>query len=262
MPVIRIMLAAFLLALTRGVAPAEEPAPTVPPAAEAIMARVAANQDAAEEERNHYVYTQHARILSRKGTTVMCEEVTESRVTPTEHGSRQDLLSLKGRFLREHEFVKYTTPLAREDTKNPADEDDDSLSIEIGNDDRALVENMRSSLIDTRSKDGLGAHLFPLTSKSQGDSIFHLIGREHVNGREVFHLEFRPKERRLYRCGCLPAGGRQHIHGAKSPFRGAHPAGHESSGPGLHRGLCATAGRSMVSGEFRDRVQNSRSVLL
>jgi hypothetical protein len=195
MPVIRIMLAAFLLALTRGVAPAEEPAPTVPPAAEAIMARVAANQDAAEEERNHYVYTQHARILSRKGTTVMCEEVTESRVTPTEHGSRQDLLSLKGRFLREHEFVKYTTPLAREDTKNPADEDDDSLSIEIGNDDRALVENMRSSLIDTRSKDGLGAHLFPLTSKSQGDSIFHLIGREHVKSREVFHLEFRPKEK-------------------------------------------------------------------
>ena len=176
-----------------GTAPADQP-----PTAEAIMSRVAANQDQSEAERSHYVYLQHARVVSRKGTAVMCEEVTEARVTPTGDASRQDLLSLNGRFLQKHKYVNYTTPLAKKDEKNSPDSDEDSLSIEIGADDRCLVEGMRSSLINNRSKDGIGAHLFPLTSKSQSDYLFHLIGRDHVKGRDVFHLEFRPKEKDEY----------------------------------------------------------------
>jgi hypothetical protein len=189
MPVIRTALLG--LALLPWAASAQEAAE---PTAEAIIARVAANQDRAEAERSHYVYLQHARIYSRKGTTILYEEVTESRVTPTGDASRQDLISLNGRFLRKHKYVTYTTPLAKGE-KTAADPGDETLEIEIGDDDRGLVESMRSNLINNRSKDGIGTHLFPLTSKSQSDYRFHLIGREQVRGRDVFHLEFRPKEK-------------------------------------------------------------------
>jgi hypothetical protein len=188
------------LALLPWVASAQKAtaSPAESPTAEAIMARVAANQDQAEAERNHYVYLQHARVFSRKGSTVLCEEVTESRVTPTDNTSRQDLLSLNGRYLQKQKYVTYTTPLIKNGEKNLADSDDDSLSIEIGNDDRGLVEGMRSNLINTKSKDGIGAHLFPLTSRSQSEYLFHLLGREHVKGRDVFHLEFRPRQKDEY----------------------------------------------------------------
>ena len=54
---------------------------------------------------------------------------------------------------------------------------------------------MRNGLTNGHSKDGIGAGLFPLTSKSRADYNFHLLGREHMNGREVFHLTFLPKDK-------------------------------------------------------------------
>ena len=188
-----------LALLLRAASGQEATAPAAPLlSAEAIMARVAANQDRSEADRSRYLYLQHARVYSRKGTIVMCEEVTESRVTPTGDASRQELLSLKGRYLRNHKYVTYTTPLVRANEKMPADSDDESLDIEIGGDDRGLVEAMRYNFINGKSKDGIGTHLFPLTSKSQSDYVFNLIGREHVKDRDVFHLEFRPKEKGDY----------------------------------------------------------------
>ncbi len=70
--------------------------------ADAIMARVAGNQDRAEAERGRYVYVQQARVVSRRGKTMMCEEVTDSRVTPTASGSHAELLKLEGRLLVKH----------------------------------------------------------------------------------------------------------------------------------------------------------------
>ncbi len=61
--------------------------------------------------------------------------------------------------------------------------------------DRDLVESMRSSLTDERSKDGINQRLFPLTSAGQREYLFHLMGRERMNGRDVFHIDFRPKDR-------------------------------------------------------------------
>jgi hypothetical protein len=56
--------------------------------ADEIMAKVAANQDRTEAARTHYIYQQHIRIASRKpGGKVMCEEVTDSRVSPRATGS-------------------------------------------------------------------------------------------------------------------------------------------------------------------------------
>ena len=171
------------------------------PAVADIMAKIAANQDHADAERAHYVYLQHAHVTSRKGKTVMCDEVTDARVTPSSSGSQAELIKLNGQLLHKGRYVTYTTlPAAQGDPKADAKEDHDSLSVEIGGDeaDRDLVENMRSGLTNDDSKDGIAADLFPLTSKSQSDYLFHLVGRERMNGRDVFHVEFRPKDKDDY----------------------------------------------------------------
>ena len=54
---------------------------------------------------------------------------------------------------------------------------------------------MRWNLIHDKSKDGINAHLFPLTSKDQLNYAFRMIGRERLNGRDVFHIAFRPKDK-------------------------------------------------------------------
>jgi hypothetical protein len=170
--------------------------PDSPPTAEAVMARVAANQDQAEAERAKYVYVQHARMMSRRGGTVMCEEITDYRMTPLSDGSHEELLKLDGRQLTNHKYVQYTALLP--DAEKRANEDDGgtiSVTISDENMDRDIVEHMRWNLIHDKSKDGISAHLFPLTSKDQADYVFHMVGRERMNGREVFHVSFRPKDK-------------------------------------------------------------------
>lgn len=212
------------------------PAQSVPaaPTAEAIMAKVAANQDVAEAERSHYVYVQHAKTVSRRGSSLMCEELTDYRVTPGADGSHEELLKVDGKAREKRHYVSYTTLLPDDDQAKPADEgktagdgskpgagqaksgqpaesgqgnaaeitakqneDDDAISISIGDGtlDRQLVEHMRKNLMNDKSRDGINAELFPLTSKEQAEYAYQLLGRERMNGRDVFHLVFRPKDR-------------------------------------------------------------------
>ena len=179
--------------------------------ASTIMARVAANQDQSQAERAHYVYVQHARVLSRKGSTVRCEEITDTRVTPTPTGSTRHILKLDGRLLAKHRYVTYdhipnskeqaTEQQAADQPAKQTPETHEDIRAEIDNDefmDRDLVENMRDNLTNTKSKDGIGAGLFPLTSKSQQDYDFSLVGNETMNGRDVFHLRFQPKDKEDY----------------------------------------------------------------
>jgi len=166
------------------------------PAAEAVMARVATNQDQAEAERGHYVYVQHAKMVSRRGNHVMCEEITDYRITPSSDGSHAELLKLDGRQLEDHKYFAYSA-LPPDETAPKKEEDNDSISVTIKDDslDRDLVENMRSNRIHDKSKDGISAHLFPLTSKDQADYVFHMVGRERMNGRDVYHISFRPRDK-------------------------------------------------------------------
>jgi hypothetical protein len=176
----------------------QQPTPT----ADAIMARVAANQDHAEAERGHYVYTQHVRALSRKGKTVRCEEVTDSRVTPTDAGSHQELLKLDGRLLVKSKYRIYNAlPNAKDKPKEAtSDHNDEDLHIRVKSEDdddemdQDLVENLRRNLLDTKSKDGVAAGLFPLSSKAAGHYNYRLLGRELRNGRDCFHIAFTPKD--------------------------------------------------------------------
>ena len=167
------------------------------PNADTIMARVAANQDSSESEREHYLYVQHARVSSRKGKAVQCEEITDARVTPTGSGSQQQIIKLDGKLLIKGKYVTYTLA---DVPKANAQHDSENLSISIGNDetDRGLVESMRRNLTNNRSKDGIGAGLFPLTSNNQAIYAFRLLGTERINNRDVFHITFQPKDKNDY----------------------------------------------------------------
>ena len=185
------------------------------------MNRVAINQDTAEAERAHYVYVQHAKMTSRRGNAVMCEEITDYRFTPASDGTDEQLLKVDGRFLKNHKFISYDKLLPRDedkpkdagkdsdkdksaakekdkqDKKDKKDKDKDPASDPNSNEtlDRDLVENMRWNLIHDKSKDGVNAHLFPLTTKDQLNYAFRMVGRERLNGRDVYHIAFRPKEK-------------------------------------------------------------------
>ncbi len=172
------------------------------PTGDEIMSRVAANQDRSEAERSHYVYVQHAKTVSRKGSTVMCEEVTDYRVTPTETGSHEELLDVDGRLLTKHNYVHYKALLPDDNAKKNAsnnnskpDNGSDGLTVSVGDEsiDRDLVEHIRANLINDTSKDGINSRLFPLTTKAQGEYDFRLSGRERLNGRDVYHIVFHPK---------------------------------------------------------------------
>lgn len=165
------------------------------------MTRVAANQDHSEAARTHYIYQQHIRMISRKpGGKVMCEEITDSRVSPQAKGSQQQLLQLDGRHWQKGHYVHYTTLRQSEDaeTKNSsgaADKEAKSDKDDLEGMDIDLVENLRKHLSDDKSKDGLGKGLFPLTTEKQGEYVFRLAGRQKMNGRDVYHVSFRPKDK-------------------------------------------------------------------
>ena len=195
------------------------------PSAESVMNRVAVNQDAAEAERTHYLYVQHAKMTSRRGKTVMCEEITDYRFTPSAGDTHEQLLKVDGHFLKNKNYIAYTTLLPRDEDKpkdadknkqgdsqtqanntNEKDKKKDKKDKEKDKDpvfdpnsdetlDRDLVENVRWSLLHDKSKDGIAQHLFPLTSKDQANYTFRMIGCEHLNDRDVYHIAFRPKEK-------------------------------------------------------------------
>jgi hypothetical protein len=170
------------------------------PTAETIMAKVATNQDQSEAERIHYLYVQHAHVTSRAGKTIHCEETTDTRIAPKETGYAHKLLKLDGRVLIKHQYVTYTQLPAGKTPDGDASGDTSITLIGDDNDpmDRDLVENMRDNLTREKTKDGIGAGLFPLTSKTQADYTFQFVGTERMNGREVFHLVFTPKDKKDY----------------------------------------------------------------
>ncbi len=179
------------LALVLPSAAAQQPT-VAPPDALSIMSRVAENQDRSEAERAHFVYVQHARVASRKGKTLHCEEVTDSRVTPAQSGSQQQILTLTGRLLVKGKYLTYTSlpadHKAGEETTTFNLDDHDPM-------DRDLVENMRHHLTDSNTRDGIGSGLFPLTSKAQAEYTFKLLGRESINGHDTWHIGFTPRDR-------------------------------------------------------------------
>lgn len=217
----RLLLAAAIAVFASSAIAAQSVTPATP-TAEEIMAKVAANQDRTEAARTHYIYMQHIRAVSRKpGGRVMCEEITDSRVSPRAKGSHQELLTLDGRYWQKGRYVRYTTLQEHESTE-PKGKEAKTEKEDLDGMDIDLVENLRKNLTndgskDTeekgqdnsghgvhvqvdvadegQSKDGLAKGLFPLTTKQQSQYLFKLEGRQTMNSRDVYHVSFRPKDK-------------------------------------------------------------------
>ncbi len=161
---------------------AAQPEPAnAPLTADAIMARVAANQDRSEELRKQYVYRQHTHILTHrpKGGRLLLEETADYDVVPTPDGTQKELKLLTGRYWSKGKYETFQG--------EPVPEAE-SL-------DGSLIHDFREDLSNEKTKDGPAKDLFPLTTEGQKDYNFTLLGQEMQEGRSVYHIGFRTKDK-------------------------------------------------------------------
>jgi hypothetical protein len=178
------ILGLFIVLLVAGISSAQTAPQPEPPAdpltADTIMARVAANQDRSEELRKQYVYHQHTHIVTHKPKSrLLREETADYDVVPTPNGMQKDLKLLTGRYWNQGKYDTFQGEPA------PGA---DSL-------DGSLIHDFREDISNEKTKDGLAKDLFPLTTDGQKDYAFTLIGQEVQDGRKVFHIGFRPKDK-------------------------------------------------------------------
>lgn len=171
----RRMLLAFLC-LFAGVARAQNTL-----TADEIMARVAVNQDRAEQLRSKYVYEQHVHAVSKQTNgKLMREETADFDVTPTPDGSKKELKSRTGQYWEKGKYLPVTSDHRKDE--------DENLDAE-------LTTDFVKDLLDDKSKNGLARDLFPLTAKRQERYAFKLVGEAEQDGRKVYRIAFEPKNK-------------------------------------------------------------------
>jgi hypothetical protein len=143
------------------------------------MARVAANQDRAQEARREFVYDQHILMrFHRPGGKLTREEVHDYRATPNEKGVHRELTQFSGKYEKGGQYVTYGKPGF------------EYKDMDIDGD---LMSDFAHDLTgDRRSRDGIAADLFPLTARQQAGYTFRLLGRETYRGRDVYRVAFEP----------------------------------------------------------------------
>src|SRR5215472_4923094 len=83
-------------------------ASSTPLTAEAIMARVAANQDRSNQMRTEYIYRQHIHVVSQKTNGAQVhEESADYLVTPTPGGTKKELQHLRGHYRRKGRYLEF-----------------------------------------------------------------------------------------------------------------------------------------------------------
>jgi hypothetical protein len=171
----------FALVLSLSGAIDATPGSDAPPNAQAIMLKVAGNQDRAERLRNEYVYQQHIRVVTRRTNGKLArEEITDYLVAPTSDGTKKEVKHIDGRYWHKNRYV---------DFHGEPVPDKDSL-------DGAIVDGFRDDLLNSESKDGLDTDLFPLTTEHQQKYDFELLGEQTVHGRKVYRIGFGPKNKK------------------------------------------------------------------
>jgi len=169
--------------------------------ADAIMARVAANQDGSEALRKEYVYKQHIHIVTHKPSSrMMRDETADYEVVPLSDGIQKRLKLLTGRYWNKGKYVDFQGDPS---PKNDSSKDPDLMynlrnrepAPLTGSTDADLIHYLRNYLLDDKSKDGVARALFPLTFDVQKDYTFKLLGEEVEEGRKVYHIAFTPKDK-------------------------------------------------------------------
>ncbi len=171
---LRLISILLLAAASVRAAPADEP-----PTAEAIMARVATNQDSSEKLRSQYIYQQHIQVISKKpGGKVLREETADYHVVPKPDHTERTLEQLTGRYWHKGKYEAFSG--------EPVPEPDST--------DGELVHDFRDDVTNEKSKDGLAHDLFPLTTDEQKSYKFRVIDHEPFEGRQAYHIAFTPKD--------------------------------------------------------------------
>jgi len=168
------LLPILFLAASVPLAKADEPL-----TADAIMARVATNQDSSEKLRSQYLYQQHVQIIARKTNgKVVREETADYQVVPKPDHTDKTLQQVTGRYWHKGKY---------EAISGQAEPDPEGIDGE-------LIHDFREDLINDKSKDGLARDLFPLTTDQQEDYKFRLMDQEAFEGRQSYHIAFTPKD--------------------------------------------------------------------
>jgi hypothetical protein len=145
-----------------------------------IMARVAANQEGAREARANYVYRQEQAIkMRRPNGKVAREQKAEYVVTPGKDGAEKSLAKFAGRYEYKGKYVPYDDPGYR------------YKDLDL---DGELVHDMADDMMnDSKSRDGIGRDLFPLTADEQKKYDFRLVKTEEYRGARVYRVAFQPR---------------------------------------------------------------------
>lgn len=150
--------------------------------AAAIMAKVAANQDRAQQMRSAFVYHQSVLIRFQRGNGKLArEERREYTVTPTATGFNKELAHFAGKYENHGQYFGYDKP--------GYEYKDVDIDGEIAND---LANDLTN---EKGTRDGLARDVFPLTTKELPKYTFRLGGKENYRGVEVFKITFKPKKR-------------------------------------------------------------------
>jgi hypothetical protein len=147
--------------------------------ADAIMARVATNQDSSEKLRSQYIYHQHVQVISKKPSgKVLREETADYHIVPQPDHTERTLEQIAGRYWHKGKYEAFSG--------EPVPEPEST--------DGELVHDFRDDVTGEKSKDGLASDLFPLTTNEQTDYKFRLLDHEPFEGRQAYHVAFTPKD--------------------------------------------------------------------
>jgi hypothetical protein len=147
--------------------------------ADAIMARVATNQDSSEKLRRQYIYHQHVQVISKKPSgKILREETADYHIVPKSDRTERTVEQITGRYWHKGKYEAFSgEPVPNSEST-----------------DGELVHDFRDDVTDEKSKDGLAHDLFPLTTDEQKDYKFRLIDHEPFEGRQAYHIAFTPKD--------------------------------------------------------------------
>jgi hypothetical protein len=158
-----------------------------PEQADLIMARVALNQDRAQQMRSAFVYHQNMLIrFQRSNHKLAREEQREYVVTPTEKGFTKALTHFAGKYDKGGKFFEYNEPGY------------EYKGVDI---DGELAKSLADDLTNNKdARDGITKDLFALTANRQRGFAFKLEGKENYRGREVYRITFKPRKPSLFDC--------------------------------------------------------------
>ena len=152
-----------------------------PASATEVMARVAANYEAASTARRSFVYHQkiHSSLVRASGD-VARREKREYDVVPNDKTTDKNLVSFHGEYRRGKQMIAYSEPGFR------------YKSVDLDGD---LIQDLTEDLTNEKgSRDGIPHSMFPLTADDQRNYDFTRVGDETVDGRPAIHIAFAPRK--------------------------------------------------------------------